>query len=73
MTAATLALTKKSFSFPEVLRRSDQGKRPAEHVGRNRRLGVGLASGEIRPDASGGGARREVVRRWPRATWLGGG
>jgi hypothetical protein len=30
-------------------------KRPAEHVEKNRSLGVVLASGEIRPDASGGG------------------
>jgi hypothetical protein len=32
-----------------------QRKRPAEHVEKNRSLGVVLASGEIRPDASGGG------------------
>jgi hypothetical protein len=30
-------------------------KRPAEHVETNRNLSVVLASGEIRPDASGGG------------------
>ena len=41
-------------------------KRPAEHIGRNRRLGVGLANGEIKPDASGGGGGREVLPRWRR-------
>ncbi len=50
----------------EAVAMFDVRKRPAEHIGRNRRLGVGLANGEIKPDASGGGGGREVLPRWRR-------
>ncbi|MGB7735493.1 MAG: hypothetical protein WBL72_17575, partial [Thermoguttaceae bacterium] len=58
-----LALGKQPLKFNH---RDLSGKRPAEHIGRNRRLGVGLANGEIKPDASGGGGGREVLPRWRR-------